>query len=617
MYISHYKLAEKPFQINTDPKFLWLSEIHKEALAVLKYGVMNQNGILVLTGDVGTGKTTLINALIDDLDSDVFIAKIVHSKIDLMGFLSLVSQSFYISERFDKVEDFIFHCKQFLERKFIDNIRVLLIVDEAHKLSKEVLEQIRLLSNIELEGKNLISIYLVGQNELTKKLLSRKCRALRQRVTLHHQIKPLSESETLQYCLHRLKIAGSEIEIFSRKAITEIYHFSKGYPRLINIICDRALIAGYVEGVRKITPTMIKECSYELRLPGEIKIITKHELTGILLSIFNYTSNIFLQSKIPAIYYQIKKQTKHSLTHFFNQFIDRPFFKVSKGLAEKGDRLEIGGIKIAETQKDSFSQNRKHYKNVSFKEYRWERRTSDTIISRYTESDLRNNALAICLLTLTLVWSLWYQGILSTESNLWISNSSAMKTNVPASYETEYNGAPLDESNVVDMAEALAVNNEPAEKLEPTEIGLEEKYKVNNLNDFDEVAINNIEETKNTEPSINKTVKSQISVQKSTDVDRQDAGKSESSIGFSNWSKAAYSIQVGAFLYGDNATKMAGTLGKKGYSANIVKFNDVKGRVWHTVRIGEYASWRVAKKHAKDFSSKQELDSIVRPIGRF
>jgi len=169
MYISHYRLAEKPFQIDTDPRFLWLSEIHKEALAVLEYGVMSQNGILVLTGDAGTGKTTLINALLDVLDRDVFVAKIAHSKIDLMGFLSLVGQSFCISERFDKVEDFIFLFTNFLERKFIDNTRVLLIIDEAHNLSQEILEQIRLLSNIELAGKNLISIYLVGQNELTKK----------------------------------------------------------------------------------------------------------------------------------------------------------------------------------------------------------------------------------------------------------------------------------------------------------------------------------------------------------------------------------------------------------------------------------------------------------------
>ncbi len=616
MYISHYSLAEKPFQINTEPKFLWPSEIHKEALANMKYGVMSQNGILVLTGDVGTGKTTLINALLDDLDSDVFAAKIVNSKIDLMGFLSLVGKSFFISERFDKIEDFIFHFTNFLQRKFIDNIRVLLIVDEAHKLSQEILEQIRLLSNIEHAGKNLISIYLVGQNELNKKLLSRKCRALRQRVTIHYQIKPLSESQTLQYCLHRLKIAGSEIEIFNQKAITEIYRFSKGYPRLINIICDRALIAGYVGGVRKITPAMIKECSQELRLPGEIKIKMKYELTGILLSAFNYMSNLFLQSKTPAIYYQIKKQTKHSLAYLFNQFIAGPVFKLSKSLAEIGDRPEGDAIKIAETQNDSFILNRRHNKNVFLKEYSRERRTHD-IISRFMRSGLWNTALAICLVALTLVWSLWYQGIFSIESNLPISDSSVMKPNVPTSDEAEYHAAPLAESNVVDNTEAMGFTKEPSGKLEPTEPGLEEKYKVNNLDDFDKVAINDMGETKKTEPSINKTAKSQLSVQKSTDADGQDVGKSESPIGFSNWSKAAYSIQVGAFLYKENAIKMASILGKKGYSANIVKFNDAKGRVWHTVRIGEYASRRVAKKHAEYFSSKQRLDSTVRPIGRF
>jgi type II secretory pathway predicted ATPase ExeA len=616
MYISHYRLAEKPFQIDTDPKFLWLSEIHKEALAVLEYGVMNQNGILVLTGDVGTGKTTLINALLDNLDSDVFAAKIAHSKIDLMGFLSIVGQSLFISERFDTVEDFIFHFTNFLERKFIDNIRFLLIVDEAHKLSQEILEQIRLLSNIELVGKNLFSIFLVGQNELTKKLLSRQCRALRQRVTIHHQIKPLSEYEIRQYCLHRLKVAGSEIEIFSQEAIKEIYRFSKGYPRLINMICDRALIAGYAEGVRKITPTMIKECSHELRLPGEIKVEKKHKLTGIFLSAFNYIYNLFLQSKIPEIYYQIIKQIKQFLAYLYNQFIVKPFFKLSKGLAKMGGRPEADGLKIAKAQKDSFRKNRRYNKNAFLKEYSWLIRTQDTI-SRFMESGLRNTALAICAVALTLVWSLWYQGILSTESNLSISENPAIEPDVPVSYETDYHDAPLAESNVVDKPIAMGSTKEPSSRMESTEAGLEEKYQLNNLNDLDKVAINNMGETKTTEPSIKKTAESQLSVKKSTDVNPKDGGKSESSIGFSNWSKAAYSIQVGAFLYKDNAIKMASILGKKGYSANIVIFNDTKGRVWHTVRIGEYASRSVAKKHARDFSSKQGLDSTVRPIGRF
>jgi general secretion pathway protein A len=399
MYISHYSLAEKPFQIDTDPRFLWLGEIHKEALAALEYGVMSQSGILVLTGDVGTGKTTSINALLDCLDSDVCVARIAHSGIDLMGFLSLVGQAFSISERFDRVEDFIFRFTIFLERKFIDNIRVLLIVDEAHKLSVEILEQIRLLSNIQLAGKNLISIYLVGQNELTKKLLSRECRALRQRVTIHHQIRPLSECETLQYCLHRLTVAGSEIEIFDRKAITDIYRFSRGCPRMISIICDWALIAGYVKGVRKITPKMIKECARGLRLPGEIKIKMKHELAGTLLSAFNYISRLSFQSKIPAIGYQIKKETKNFLNYLFNRFIATPVFKRSK-------------------------------------EYIRQIRTHE-IISRYMKSGLRNTALTICLLVvLGLLWFLWYQGMFSTDSNLLMSDNSLAKPEVPASYET-------------------------------------------------------------------------------------------------------------------------------------------------------------------------------------
>jgi len=192
-----------------------------------------------------------------------------------------------------------------------------------------------------------------------------------------------------------------------------------------------------------------------------------------------------------------------------------------------------------------------------------------------------------------------------------------VKPDVPASYETEYYDARLTESNEADRTEATGFAKAPSGKLDSAEPDLEEKSKVDNLNDSNKVAINNVGDAKRTEASIKKTANSPISVQKSTGEDRQDVGKSESSIGLSNWSKAAYSIQVGAFLNKDNAMEMASILRKKGYSANIAKFNDEKGRVWHTVRIGEYASRRVAKKHARDFSSKQGLDSIVRPIGRF
>jgi cell division septation protein DedD len=362
---------------------------------------------------------------------------------------------------------------------------------------------------------------------------------------------------------------------------------------------------------------MIKECSDELRLPDEYKIKVKHKLEGTLLSAFNYISHPSLQSQISAIYYQIKKQTKHYLDYLFNQFITNPIFKLSKGLAYKrGDRPEVDGIKIAEARKDSSSKNMRHKKNVFLKEYSWLIRTQG-MISRFMKSGLRNTALAICSVSLALLWSLWYQGIFSTDSNLPISDNSVVKPDAPASDETEDYDARLTESNEADRTEATGFAKAPSGKLESAEPDLEEKSKVDNLNDSNKVAINNVGDAKRTEASIKKTANSPISVQKSTGEDRQDFGKSESSIGLSNWSKAAYSIQVGAFLNKDNAMEMASILRKKGYSANIAKFNDEKGRVWHTVRIGEYASRRVAKKHARDFSSKQGLDSIVRPIGRF
>jgi type II secretory pathway predicted ATPase ExeA/Tfp pilus assembly protein PilF len=271
MYLSYYNLVEKPFEINTDPKFLWLGEKHKEALATLKYGVLSRKGFLLLTGDVGTGKTTLINALLESLDDDAVVANVTDPKLDLIGFFNLISRLFNITRRFEYKENFVLHFSHFLRKAIANNKNYLLIIDEAHTLSKELLEQIRLLSNIELPEKKLINIFLVGQTELDRILMSRECRALRQRIALNYQIIPLSESETRQYIEYRLRVAGAQREFFNRKAIREIYRRTDGYPRLINLICDHALLTGYIRELRNITPAIIRECSQELRLPGETK----------------------------------------------------------------------------------------------------------------------------------------------------------------------------------------------------------------------------------------------------------------------------------------------------------------------------------------------------------
>ena len=269
MYISYYQLAEPPFQNTTDPRFLWLGEKHKEALATLQYGVFEEKGFVLLTGDVGTGKTTLINALLQSIGEDIYVASLSDPGLDNLGFLNFISRSFHISGKFDRKEEFFISFENFLRKAHSEAKRVLLIVDEAHKLPEELLEQIRTLSNIELPETKLINILLIGQDELNQKLQSPFCRALRQRITLHYRLETLSKNETLQYIQHRLKVAGANKDLFNRKAVRLIHGFSDGYPRLINRICDHALLTGYVKEMPIITPKIIKECSREVLFAAE------------------------------------------------------------------------------------------------------------------------------------------------------------------------------------------------------------------------------------------------------------------------------------------------------------------------------------------------------------
>jgi len=267
MYLSHYNLVEKPFQITTDPKFLWPGENHQEALAMLKYAVLHSKGLVLLTGDVGTGKTTLINALQSDLDSNIIVATVSDPNLETLEFFGFLQTAFKIEGEFTKKVDFLTNFTDFLNNAYADHKKVLLIIDEAQKLSTELLEEIRMLSDIEKENTKLLNIFFVGQNEFAKTL--KESTALRQRIAITHQINPLTEGETAEYIKYRLKVAGTEEEIFTGKAIRGIYAFSGGNPRLINIICDHALLTGYVRGLKTINPAIVKECAQELPIPGE------------------------------------------------------------------------------------------------------------------------------------------------------------------------------------------------------------------------------------------------------------------------------------------------------------------------------------------------------------
>lgn len=247
MYLSYYNLKEKPFQISTDPKFLWLGEKHKEALAILRYGIIDNKGFLLLTGDVGTGKTTLINALLNSLGEETIVAKVFDPGLETLDFFNFVANSFGMERKFESKGEFLIHLDHFLHKAYFENKKVLLIIDEAQRLKPELLEEIRLLSNIEKQKNKLLNIFFVGQNEINEILSRTENRALRQRITLNHDIDPLTENETEEYIRYRLRVAGCESQIFDSEAFHEIFSFSRGYPRLINIICDLALLSGYVK----------------------------------------------------------------------------------------------------------------------------------------------------------------------------------------------------------------------------------------------------------------------------------------------------------------------------------------------------------------------------------
>jgi general secretion pathway protein A len=269
MYLSHYKLTEKPFQLSPDPRFLWLGEQHKEALASLEYGIRASKGFILLTGDVGTGKTTLINALIRRWKNNSVIASVSDPQMETIDFYNFLANSFRMNRRFESKGDFLVKFSHLLFTIYRNNKKLVLIIDEAQRLNPELLEEIRHLSNIELQNIKLLSIILAGQNELNDLLRQDINRAIRQRIAINYHLKPLSKKETGNYLRHRLKIAGTERKIFKANALPEIMSFSRGYPRLINTICDHSLLTGYVKDVREIDAKIVKECSRELLLPGE------------------------------------------------------------------------------------------------------------------------------------------------------------------------------------------------------------------------------------------------------------------------------------------------------------------------------------------------------------
>jgi len=266
MYTEFYKLTDKPFQISSDPSFLWLGEKHREGLATLRYGVLDNRGFLLLTGDVGTGKTTLVNALLKSLGDDVICSFVPDPNLEKLEFYNFIAQGFGMNQEFTTKGSFLIQFAGFLHQAHAENKKVLLIIDESQLLTQELLEEIRLLSNIEKAEAKLLNIFFVGQNEFNAIITKTQNRAVRQRITINYNIETLTLGETKAYVRHRLKVAGTEAMIFSPGALKEIFRCSQGFPRRINVICDHALISGYVKERSIIDGSIINECAKETNI---------------------------------------------------------------------------------------------------------------------------------------------------------------------------------------------------------------------------------------------------------------------------------------------------------------------------------------------------------------
>src|SRR5688500_2594528 len=276
MYEDYYGFTEKPFSLTPDPKYLFKSESHANAFELLHYAIRRREGFVVVTGDIGTGKTTLCRALLEEIDRNTFTALVLNPFLSEEDLLKLILQDFGVVSREDvkrgrlanvSKQELIETIYDFLLSLLPLRASAVLIIDEAQNLPTPVLEQIRILSNLETDKEKLLQIMLVGQLNLQQSLKAPEMRQLDQRVSIRYQLKPLTRDEVAAYISHRIQVAGPSTTVsFESKAIDLVHRCSDGIPRLINLLCDRTLLAAFSARTNRVLPGMVKQGSRTLEL---------------------------------------------------------------------------------------------------------------------------------------------------------------------------------------------------------------------------------------------------------------------------------------------------------------------------------------------------------------
>ncbi len=328
MYESYFGLKENPFKVTPDPQYIYLGENHREALAQLLYGVREKKGFIVITGEVGTGKTTLIHYLLDKLEGNnhTQTAFLFNPKLTVHDFIQYILKDLGVEVNGGTKGDYLHTLHRHLLDAYQNDERVVLIVDEAQGLKPELLEEIRLLSNLETAKSKLLQIVLVGQPELNKTLLQPGFRQLRQRINMRYHLPPLSARETREYIEKRLRVAGARGEIFTEKALREIYLRSKGTPRLINILCDNSLLTAYALDQKIVDEKAVKEAAGDLKIGRKVPEIWLWIGLGALAVVLALAAFFYLKQKghLPLDINGMMKwifQTKETLERGLDQLL--------------------------------------------------------------------------------------------------------------------------------------------------------------------------------------------------------------------------------------------------------------------------------------------------------
>jgi general secretion pathway protein A len=266
MYNAYFGFKESPFSIAPDPRYLYMTEQHREALAHLVYGLNSEGGCILLTGEVGTGKTTVCRCLLEQIPEQSNIALVFNPKVTATELLETICDELHVEypKSENSVKTYIDRINTFLLQANADGQKTVLIIDEAQNMESEVLEQLRLLTNLETNQRKLLQIIILGQPELLEILSRESMRQLAQRITARFHLNPLSRNELKAYIGHRLAVAGSNVQLFDEKSIKRVFQLSHGIPRLINIICDRALLGAYVENKTSVDTQTVNNAATEV-----------------------------------------------------------------------------------------------------------------------------------------------------------------------------------------------------------------------------------------------------------------------------------------------------------------------------------------------------------------